>query len=359
MTQQTKTIVAWAALAAIGATATTAGEANLKARYITGDEHFYIRTINTTQTTTVDGAPAGPELHISTEVGMRLRVLKGNADGSAVLECTLLYIDRAEVDGDRLATYDSRHLRSTGSPRWIVRLLELVDHPITLHLDTSGRVVKIEAWSPDVNRDHLRFENLLSDSALRQLPLFATAGAGMQAKPASTWKRSFTIDIPMSANTLLMEEVFTVDSVEVSSANVSWTTSYRGQDSATPSSRPGALMRVEVMDGSGSGRLTWDQALGVMERSQVESRIRLAHFAPGATNSQAVETDRTSSEDIKRVPLSAFKMPAKPNFKAGKTTIEKDAESAKSGDGSAKESKPATADNSQVDPTPRQGGGSR
>ncbi|MCH7700426.1 MAG: hypothetical protein IID37_01945 [Planctomycetes bacterium] len=316
MTLRTKTMVGltagmWAAAGTGQAAAET-----LRARLVKGTESYYIRTINTTKKTGVDDETVIGETQDSIELGMRFRVLDAKADGSALLECTVLYVDLAFVEGGRVTGYDSRTRRSIGRTGWKDRLLGLVNKPVLLHLDTAGRVSKIE--SPEAGsaapRQHIRFQAIASDAVLQQLPLFATAGAPATIAPKASWKQSFTIDLAMSTSRMLVDYSFTVTEIKNSLAKVSWTSSFRGDDSPAPTPRPDQMTKVEVKEGSGTGDLTWNVAEGWLQSSQSESQVKLNNFMPGAPD-RPLYMDQTSTEILKRVTLADFKLPTPPKPK--------------------------------------------
>lgn len=315
MTICTKTIVGLAAGVWAAAGTVLAGGENLRARFVKGTESYYIRTINTTKTTSVDEDSGIGEIQDSIELGMRFRVLDSKADGSALLECTVLYVDLAFIEGGRVIGYDSRTGRSIGRAGWKDRLLGLVNKPVLLHLDAAGGVSKIEspAMDDDGRRQHIRFEAIISDAVLQQLHLFSTAGAPAPIAPNASWKQSFTSDLAMSTSRMLVDYAFTVTELKDSLAKVSWTSSFRGEDS--PASQPGDVrMRVVVKEGSGSGDLTWNVAEGRLQSSKSESRVKLANFMPGAPD-RPLFVERTSSEVLKRVTLADFKLPTPPKPK--------------------------------------------
>ena len=286
---------------------------NLRARFVKGDESYYIRTINTTKKTGVDEETVIGETQDSIELGMRFRVLDAKADGSALLECTVLYVDLAFIEGDRVTGYDSRTRRSIGRAGWKDRLLGLVNQPIMLHLDTAGRVSKIESVeaSSDAPRQHIRFQAIASDAVLEQLPLFATVGAPATIAPQASWNQSFAIDLAMSTSRMLVDYSFTVAELNHSSAQVSWTSSFRGDDSPAPTPRPDQMTKVVVSEGSGSGNLTWNMAKGWLESSKSESNVKLVNYMPGAPD-RPLYLNQTASETLKRVTLADFKLPTPP-----------------------------------------------
>ncbi|MCH7720941.1 MAG: hypothetical protein IH988_08120 [Planctomycetes bacterium] len=317
MTICTKTIVGLAAGVWAASGTVLAGGENLRARFLEGTESYYIRTINTTTKTSVDEDSGLGEIQDSIELGMRFRVLDAKEDGSAILECTVLYVDLAFIEGGRVIGYDSRTGRSIGRAGWKDRLLLLVNKPVLLHLDAAGRVSKIEspAMDDDGRRQHPKFEAIVSDAVLQQLPLFATAGAPAPIAAKASWKGSFRTDLAMSTSRMLVDYAFTVTELKDSLAKVSWTSSFRGDDSPAPKPRPDQMTKVEVKEGSGSGDLTWDVGEGRLQSSKSESRVKLAEFMPGAPPDQPLYVEQTSSEILKRVTLADFKLPTPPKPK--------------------------------------------
>lgn len=309
-------LAAWA-----GPTPGRAAESDLKPKYEAGAMSYYIRTVSKTENVSIGEGQEMPESHFNSEVGMRFKVLDAKPDGSATLECTLLYLDRAEVVGDQVFTFDSRSPGKTKAAPWATKVREFLNKPFKLTINAEGKVTAVEGMPDTAKSQFNRFEDIASEQTFKELAILATSGAGA-GKTGAAWSGQLENPFGMSTSRLVEAREYQVDKLN-GSVEVGFKSKITAKEDEQAAKDGKARIRVEFKSGAREGRFTWDKDKGQLIDYRSELRLEFTQFMPGAETTP-MSTQHKIAETMKRAALEDFKLATKPERKKEEPKDEKD-----------------------------------
>ncbi|MCP4592326.1 MAG: hypothetical protein GY842_16460 [bacterium] len=198
------------------------------------------------------------------EVGMRLRCVGKNADGSATLEWTLLYLS-VTAEGAQPMSFDSRDPAQMDSPEGMI-LSQIVSAPATVTVDANGHLTEYKdpaSIGGGPIREFMR--ELLSDDAFKQLGFLVTRAAPEDSTVGTTWTEVVPEDLDYGLGTMLITSNHKVAEIDDSAKTAEIETQGKlAMKAPEPpkegSPPPSASMTID--EGSFTRKNQWDWAAG-------------------------------------------------------------------------------------------------
>ena len=275
----------------LSATVAAAANVELAPRFRTGDETHYISRSVINHEVQVDDAGVAESVVVRTEAAMTLTVTDVDSNGSADLVWQLRYLalstDGAIPGIEEMLDYDSRDPAKAGSP--LAPLFSrLIGRPATVRVDALGRVLDFQGVETAglIGPLGALARGFFSRQAFEQLPLFVTSGAPSPARRRTTWSKATSVDMPLGAGSLVMDQNFTVKRInarrktaviEMKGVVTKGTGTGSGAGGAVPLSPAQALT---VDDGAVAGEFVWDFGAGRLESAETQLKLETALDTP-------------------------------------------------------------------------------
>lgn len=292
---------------------TLGGEIDLAPRFEFGTRIHYISHGLIEHDIRIEPATTADKMTVRTESGMTFEVTRVEPDGSATIEWTLRYMAISATGmlpgiGEML-DYDSRKAQTSLSPL-APMFAGLVNKPVTVRIDALGNVVDFKGFGAGGLMGPLGFimQGFMSRSAFEQLPLFVTSGAPKNPRNGAKWSRSTSVQMPLAAGSIVMDQDFIVKRFQSSRRTVEIEMKGTLRKSTagafpSPGGRPtGTRAPLEVSAGTVSGLFVWDYQRGQL--SSAESQMKLNTEIDTLVGRMHLQQDMSSS--VKRVEERRF-----------------------------------------------------
>lgn len=248
---------------------------DLAPRFAVNETVYYVTSSTIRHHVRVELADVDETILVRTESGMSITPVEVDTNGAATLSWVLHYFaietDKALPGISEMLDYDSRKPGATASPL-APMFGAIVDKPVTVRVDASGRVVEFVGLADPVGADPLDAlaRSFFSREAFEQLPVLVTAGAPRPAKVRSKWSRTTAVPMPLGAGTLDMAQEFTFPRIKPRQSTavilMKGSISKSAAGGGSTGGAPGATLTVDR--GQMEGAYTWNFTTGILESAE-------------------------------------------------------------------------------------------